>query len=392
MTDGRRQKATDTNMAKEDYYELLGVNREASAEEVKKAYRKKAVQYHPDKNPGNKQAEEVFKKISEAYEVLGDPEKRAAYDRFGHAAFAQGGGPRGPGGFGGGFHDPFDIFREVFGGGGGSIFEEFFGGGGGGGGGARDGADLRYDIEISLEEAARGVEREISFRKLSGCGHCGGTGAEPGSRRVTCPTCRGTGHVTTARGFFTVRQVCPTCHGAGTRVEKPCRECRGEGRVNQTTKLNVRIPAGVDTGSKLRSVGNGEAGVYGGRPGDLYLVIHVKDHEIFDRQGDDLFCEIPVKFTLAALGGTIEVPTLSGKASLKIPPATQSGTTFRLKGRGLPALRSGQRGDQLVRVHVEVPTRLTAEQRKKLEDFAIACGDADEPVARSFFEKAKKFF
>ena len=378
-------------MAKEDYYELLGVNRGASEEEIKKAYRKKAIQYHPDKNPGNKPAEEMFKKVSEAYEVLKDADKRAAYDRFGHAAFAQGAGVRGGGAPTGGFHDPFDIFREVFGGSGGSIFEEFFGGGGGGDG-ARDGADLRYDLEIALEEAARGVEKEISFRKLARCDHCDGTGAEPGSKRVTCATCRGAGQVTTSRGFFTVRQICPTCHGTGTRLDKPCSECRGDGRVNKTTKLNVRIPPGVDTGSKLRSVGNGEAGAYGGHPGDLYLVIHVKDHEIFERQGDDLLCEIPIKFTLAALGGTIEVPTLSGKASLKIPPATQSGTTFRLKGRGLPALRSGQAGDQLVRVHVEVPTRLTPEQRKKLEDFAIACGDANEPVARSFFEKAKKFF
>jgi len=379
-------------MAKEDYYELLGVGREASEEELKKAYRKKAVQYHPDKNPGNKQAEEMFKQVSEAYEVLKDPEKRAAYDRYGHAAFQQGGpGPRGPGGGAGGFHDPFDIFREVFGGGGGgSIFDEFFGGGGGGGGG--DGADLRYDIEISLEEAARGVEKEISFRKLTACEHCGGSGAEPGSKRVTCPTCHGAGQVATSRGFFTVRQVCPTCRGVGTRVDKPCRECRGEGRVNRTTKLNVRIPPGVDTGSKLRSAGNGEAGVHGGQPGDLYIVIHVKDHEIFERQGDDLFCEIPVKFTLAALGGTIEVPTLSGKASLKIPAGTQSGTTFRLKERGMPGLRSGHPGDQLVRVHVEVPTHLTAEQRKKLEEFAIASGDANEPVGRTFFEKAKKFF
>jgi molecular chaperone DnaJ len=378
-------------MAKEDYYELLGVGRDASEEEVKKAYRKKAIQYHPDKNPGSKPAEEMFKKISEAYEVLKDPDKRAAYDRYGHAAFSQAGaGPRGAGGFGGGFHDPFDIFREVFGGGGGSIFEEFFGGGGADG--ARDGADLRYDIEIALEEAARGVEKEISFRKLAPCDRCNGTGAEPGSRRVACPTCRGAGQVTTSRGFFTVRQVCPACHGAGTHVDKPCRECRGEGRINRTAKLNVRVPPGVDTGSKLRSAGNGEAGVYGGQPGDLYIVIHVKDHEIFERQGDDLFCEIPVKFTLAALGGMIEVPTLSGKASLKIPAGTPSGTTFRLKGRGMPGLRSGHPGDQLVRVQVEVPTHLTAEQRKKLEDFAIACGDADEPVGRSFFEKARKFF
>ncbi len=377
-------------MPKEDYYELLGVSREATEEEIKKAYRKKAIQYHPDKNPGNKQAEEMFKKVSEAYEVLKDADKRAAYDRFGHAAFSQGAGVRGGGGPAGGFHDPFDIFREVFGGGGGSIFEEFFGGGGGDG--ARDGADLRYDLEITLEEAARGVEKEISFRKLALCDHCEGTGAEPGSKRITCATCRGAGQVTTSRGFFTVRQVCPTCHGTGTRLEKPCRECRGDGRVNKTAKLNVRIPPGVDTGSKLRSVGNGEAGAYGGHPGDLYLVIHVKEHEIFERQGDDLLCEIPIKFTLAALGGTIEVPTLSGKASLKIPSGTQSGTTFRLKGRGLPGLRSGQVGDQLVRVHVEVPTHLTPEQRKKLEDFAIASGDANEPVARSFFEKAKKFF
>ena len=377
-------------MAKEDYYELLGVDRNASEDEIKKAYRKKAVQYHPDKNPGSKPAEEMFKKVSEAYEVLKDPEKRAAYDRFGHAAFAQAGGPRGPGGAGGGFHDPFDIFREVFGGAGGSIFEEFFGGGGGDGG--RDGADLRYDMEITLEEAARGVEREIAIRKLTLCDHCEGAGAEPGSRRVTCTTCHGSGQVTTSRGFFTVRKVCPACHGAGRRIERPCRECRGEGRLQKTTKINVRIPPGVDTGSRLRSAGNGEAGLQGGRPGDLYLFIHVKDHEIFERQGDDLFCEIPIKFTLAALGGNIEVPTLSGKASLRIPPATQSGTTFRLKGRGVPALRSGQPGDQLVRVQVEVPTHLTAEQRKKLEEFALACGDANEPVARSFFEKAKKFF
>lgn len=381
-------------MAKEDYYELLGVTREATEEELKKAYRKKAVQYHPDKNPGNKQAEEMFKKVSEAYEVLKDTDKRAAYDRFGHAAFAQGGsGPRPGGAAAGGFHDPFDIFREVFGGGGGgSIFEEFFGGSGGGAEGAHEGADLRYDIEITLEDAARGVEKEISFRKLAACDHCHGTGAEPGSKRVTCPTCRGAGQVTTSRGFFTVRQICPTCHGNGTRIEKPCHECRGEGRINKTAKLKVRVPPGVDTGSKLRSVGNGEAGVGGGPAGDLYIVIHVKDHEIFERQGDDLFCEIPVKFTLAALGGIIEVPTLSGKASLKIPTGTQSGTTFRLKGRGLPGLRSGQPGDQLVRVHVEVPTHLTPDQRKKLEDFALASGDADEPVGRSFFEKAKKFF
>jgi molecular chaperone DnaJ len=381
-------------MAKEDYYELLGVSKGISEEELKKAYRKKAVQYHPDKNPGNKEAEEMFKKVSEAYEVLKDPQKRAAYDRYGHAAFQTGGGPR-PGG-GGGFHDPFDIFREVFGGGGGGggggIFEEFFGGGGGGRDGGRDGADLRYDLEISLEEAARGVEKEITFRRAVSCERCHGSGAEPGSKRVTCPTCRGAGQIRRSGGIITFTQACPTCGGAGTKVEKACTACHGEGRVAKTTKLNVRIPPGVDTGSRLRSVGNGEAGVSGGQAGDLYIVLSVTEHDIFERQGDDLFCEIPIKFTLASLGGTIEVPTLSGKASLKIPVGTQSGTTFRLKGKGMPSLRGGGHGDQLVRVHVEVPTSLTAEQRKKLEEFALLSGDADEPMAKSFFEKAKKFF
>jgi molecular chaperone DnaJ len=389
-------------MAKDDYYELLGVQKGATAEEMKKAYRKKAVQYHPDKNPGNKEAEEMFKKVSHAYEVLTDPEKRAAYDRYGPAAFEGGGGgvPRGPGGMGGagggGFHDPFDIFREVFGqqgrggGGGGGIFEEMFGGGGGDGG--RDGADLRYDLEITLEEAARGVEKEISFRKNMTCERCDGSGAEPGSKKVTCPTCRGAGQVRRSGGIITFTQTCPTCGGAGSKVEKPCTACRGEGRTAKSTKLNVRIPPGVDTGSRLRSSGNGEAGLAGGQPGDLYIVLSVKEHELFERQGEDLFCEIPIKFTLAALGGTIEVPTLSGKASLKIPPATQSGTTFRLRGNGMPSLRGGAQGDQLVRVQVEVPTSLTGEQKKILEEFARVSGDAANPTSKSFFEKAKKFF
>jgi molecular chaperone DnaJ len=307
-------------MPKEDFYELLGVAKNVSEEELKKAYRKKAVQYHPDKNPGNKQAEEMFKKISHAYEVLKDPEKRAAYDRYGHAAFegpGAGAGPRGGAGGGGGFHDPFDIFREVFGqqggGGGGGIFDEMFGGGGGGRDGSRDGSDLRYDLEITLEEAARGVEKEISFRKLATCERCEGSGAEPGSKRVTCPTCRGAGQVRRSGGIIVFTQTCPTCGGSGMKIEKPCTVCRGEGRVAKTTKLNVRIPPGVDTGSRLRSVGNGEAGSAGGAAGDLYIVLSVKEHELFERQGDDLFCEIPIKFTLATLGGTIEVPTLFGR-------------------------------------------------------------------------------
>lgn len=383
-------------MAKEDYYELLGVSKSATEEELKKAYRKKAVQYHPDKNPGDKAAEEMFKKVSEAYDVLKDPEKRAAYDRYGHAAF-QGpgaGAARGPGGFGGGgFHDPFDIFREVFGQqGGGGIFDEMFGGGGGSRDGGRDGADLRYDLEITLEEAARGAEKEISFRKNVTCERCDGSGAEPGSKRVTCPTCRGAGQIRRSGGIITFTQTCPTCAGSGTRIEKPCSMCHGEGRRPKTVKLTVRIPPGVDTGSRLRSSGNGEAGIAGGQAGDLYIVLSVRDHELFERQGDDLFCEIPIKFTLATLGGTIEVPTLFGKASLKIPTGTQSGTTFRLREKGMPSLRGGRQGDQLVRVHVEVPQSLSSEQRRLLEEFARVSGDANEPTSKSFFEKAKKFF
>lgn len=386
-------------MAKDDYYELLGAAKTATADELKKAYRKKAVQYHPDKNPGNKEAEEMFKKVSHAYEVLSDPEKRAAYDRYGPAAFeGVGAGARGPGGMGGmggGFHDPFDIFREVFGqqgaGGGGGIFEEMFGGGAARDG-SRDGADLRYDLEITLEDAAKGVEKEISFRKNVTCERCDGSGAEPGSRRITCPTCRGAGQIRRSGGIITFTQTCPTCGGAGTKVEKPCSGCHGEGRVPKNTKLNVRIPAGVDTGSRLRSSGNGEAGLAGGQAGDLYIVLSVKEHELFERQGEDLFCEVPIKFTLATLGGSVEVPTLFGKATLKIPTGTQSGTTFRLRGKGMPSLRGGHQGDQLVRVHVEVPQSLTSEQRRLLEEFARVSGDAAEPTSRSFFEKAKKFF
>ena len=387
-------------MAKEDYYELLGVSKNASADEIKKAYRKMAIKYHPDKNPGDKTAEDKFKKVSEAYEILQDEEKRAAYDRYGHAAFQQA-GAGGPGGMGGrgGFQDPFDIFRDVFGGGGGgggasSIFEEFFGGGGGRqqADGSQRGSDLRYDLEISLEEAAAGVEREITYRRLVTCDACKGSGAEPGTSKVVCPTCGGSGYVTSSRGFFSIRQHCPTCGGTGEKIEKACRKCGGEGRVAENSNLKVKIPAGVDSGSKLRSVGNGEAGVRGGATGDLYIVIHLKKHEIFDRRGDDLFCEIPIKFTLAALGGKIDVPTLSGKASLKIPAGTQTGTTFRLRNKGMPNLRTGRYGDQLIRVQVEVPKALTNEQRTKLEEFALASGDADEPMGKSFFEKAKRFF
>ncbi len=376
-----------------DYYELLGVARDASADELKKAYRKLAVKYHPDKNPGDAAAEAKFKEISEAYEILKDEDKRAAYDRYGHAAFTQGGMGR-PGGGGGGFggHDPFDIFREAFGGGGGGIFEEFFGGGGRSTGGAAHGADLRYDLEISLEEAATGTEKEIRYRRPVSCSKCSGSGAEPGSGKKICPTCGGAGQVTSNRGFISFRQVCPSCHGSGQIIEKPCTGCNGEGRVMDSSTVNVRIPAGVATGSKLRSAGKGEAGQMGGQAGDLYIIIHVKEHELFERHDNDLFCEVPIKFTLAALGGTIKVPTLFGKGNLKIPAGTQTGTTFRLREQGIPALRGGRKGDLLIRVQVEVPTKLTGEQKKILEEYAEACGDPANPVSESFVEKAKKFF
>lgn len=377
-------------MSQADLYETLGVARDASADELKKAYRKLAVKYHPDKNPGDKEAEAKFKEISSAYDILKDPEKRAAYDRYGHAAF-QGG--MGGGGGRGGTHDPFDIFREAFGGQGGSIFEEFFGGGGSSSrGGATHGSDLRYDLEITLEEAVKGCEKEIRYKRPVVCKRCDGSGAEPGSGKTTCSTCGGSGQLSSNRGFISFRQVCPSCQGAGITIDKPCTSCHGEGREMETSTVKVRIPAGVATGSKLRSAGKGEAGQMGGPAGDLYIVIHVKPHELFERHEYDLFCEIPVKFTLAALGGSIKVPTLFGKGSLKIPTGTQSGTTFRLRGQGVPHLRGSGKGDLLIRVQVEVPTKLTSEQIKKLEEFADACGDPANPMSDSFVEKAKKFF
>ncbi len=375
-------------MSKTDYYETLGVSRDASADEMKKAYRKLAVKYHPDKNPDDATAEAKFKEISEAYDVLKDDEKRAAYDRYGHDAF-QGGG-MGRAGGGGGFHDPFEMFREAFGsGGGGGIFEEFFGGGGGRSGGVQKGSDLRYDLEITLEEAAEGTEKEIRYKRAVACVKCSGSGAEPGSGKTTCPTCGGTGQVSSNRGFISFRQTCPNCNGTGQIIEKPCTDCRGEGRVMDFSTVKVRIPTGVHTGSKLRSAGKGEAGQSGGPAGDLYIVIHVKEHDLFERHEDDLYCELPIKFTLAALGGAIDVPTLFGKGNLKIPSGTQSGTTFRLRGQGMPHLRGKGQGDLLVRVHVEVPTKLNSSQKKILVDFAEASGD---PAAESSGSKKRKFF
>lgn len=360
----------------DDYYHLLGVEKSVTPEELKKAYRKKAVQYHPDKNPGNKEAEEMFKKVSQAYEVLSDTDKRAAYDRFGEAAFQNGGrGPTPGGQYAGGFHDPYEVFREVFrnmggmGGTTGSIFEEFFGDNGNSDNGVARGADLRYDIEISLEEAAFGTDKEISFKRLAPCEHCRGSGGEPGSKTTKCPTCHGHGQVTTTRGFFQMTQICPRCGGRGQVNEHPCKQCKGEGRTMQQTRVKLHIPAGVDTGSRLRSTGNGEAGMAGGEAGDLYVVISVKQHDSFRREGDDLFLLMEIPFTLATLGGSIDVPTLKGTAALKIPSGTQSGTTFRLRGAGIRNLRSGQHGDELVQVSIEVPKNLTGKQRQLLEEF-----------------------
>jgi molecular chaperone DnaJ len=382
-------------MTKRDYYEILEISRESDADGLKKAYRKLAVKYHPDKNPGDKAAEEKFKELSHAYEILSDPQKRAAYDQYGHAAFD----PRargGHGGFsgGGGFHDPFDIFRDVFGGGGINL-EDLFGGGGGGRrdpAGPQRGADLRYDLEIDFEEAAHGCEKEISVTKAETCEHCAGNGAEAGSKLRVCSACGGRGQVITSRGIFSVAQTCGQCGGAGRVVEKPCRTCHGAGRQEKKSKIKLKIPAGVDTGSRLRSAGNGEGGARGGHSGDLYVILHVREHDIFQREGDDLLCEIPVSFTKATLGAEVEVPTLNGKASIKVPAGTQPGTVFRLKGRGVKNVQGHGAGDLHVRVNVEIPTRLSHEQRAKLEEFAKVCDGNEHPASKSFFEKAKRFF
>ncbi len=388
---------------KRDYYEVLGVPRSATADEIKKAYRKLAVKFHPDKNPGDKSAEEKFKELGEAYDVLSNDEKRAAYDRFGHAAFGSGAGGAGGPFAGRTTVDPFDIFREVFNGGGfgsrsggSSIFDEILGGASS----SRtsrstqgEGADLRYDLQITFEEAVRGCKKQITVRKLEVCDACHGSGAEPGSKKITCPTCHGSGQIrASVGGFITMMQTCPRCHGTGQIIEKPCAKCGGTGRVERTKTLPINIPAGVDDGTRLRVAREGEAGFQGGEPGDLYVVLHVEDHPIFQRQDRDLFCEVPIPFTTAALGGEVDVPTLDGPATVKVPAGTQTGKILRLRGRGVPSLRGGQPGDLNVRVLIEVPSKLSPEQRKALEHFASLNDKDSYPQRKSFFEKARAFF
>ncbi|MDD2157580.1 molecular chaperone DnaJ [Glaesserella parasuis] len=373
-------------MSKKDYYEVLGLQKGASEQEIKRAYKRLAAKHHPDKNQGSKEAEEKFKEIKDAYEVLGDNEKRAMYDQYGHQAFEHGGGAGGFGGFGGGGFGGFeDIFSEMF--------------GGGFGGGARRqrvvrGDDLRYDLEITLEEAVRGVKKDIRIRTLVQCDTCHGSGAEAGSKVETCPHCHGSGRVRRQQGFFMTETVCPSCHGTGKKIEKPCKSCHGDGRVEKTKNLSVTIPAGVDTGNQLRLSGEGAAGENGAPAGDLYVVIHVKDHDIFVRDGSNLYCEVPISFTMAALGGEIEVPTLDGRVKLKIPAETQTGKLFRVRGKGVTSARGGYAGDLICKVIIETPVSLNEEQKellRKLEESLEGKGQ-HRPKHEGFFKGVKNFF
>jgi molecular chaperone DnaJ len=375
-------------MAKQDFYEILGVSKSADAEELKRAYRKLAMQFHPDRNSGDKTAEQKFKDVSEAYDVLKDDQKRAAYDRFGHAAFENGG--RGPGdfGFGGGFSGGFaDIFEEVFG---------AMGGGrrGGGQGGPSRGSDLRYNLEVSLEDAFRGKQTTVRVNTLAGCDACKGSGAEPGSRPATCRTCQGHGRVRAQQGFFTIERPCPTCHGAGQTIEKPCKSCGGQGRVRREKTLSVNIPPGVEDGTRIRLAGEGEIGLRGAPPGDLYIFVSIAPHAIFQRDGANIFCRVPIPFTTVALGGTIEVPTVEGsRTRVTVPAGTQSGHQFRLRGKGMTVLRSAVRGDMYIQAIVETPVNLTKRQQELLREFEKAGENGKtNPESEGFFARVKEFF
>ncbi len=374
-------------MAKRDYYEVLGVNRDCSEDDLKKSYRRLAMKWHPDRNPDNPKAEEHFKEAKEAYEVLSDANKRAAYDQFGHAGVdphSAGGPGAGMGGFG-------DIFSDIFG--------EIFGGGAAGGRAGRStvfrGADLRYNLEISLEQAAHGFESKIRIPGMTACETCKGSGAKPGSQPQTCPSCRGAGQVRVSQGPFSIAQTCPRCRGSGSIIPNPCASCNGTGRVKLHKTLSVKIPAGVDEGDRVRLSGEGEPGVGGGPPGDLYVQVHIKAHPVFQRDHDDLHCEMPVSFTAAALGGEIEIPTLDGSARIRVPAETQSGKTFRLKGKGIKGVRSQVAGDLFCHVVVETPVALTERQRQLLREFeAISQQDSarHNPRAKSWLNKVKEFF
>ncbi len=378
-------------MAK-DYYELLGVSKTATPEELKKAYRKLAIKYHPDKNPGNKEAEDKFKEISQAYDVLSDPNKRSRYDQFGPDAFSSAAGAGGGGG--GGFRDASDIFSQVFGGGFGG-FSDIFGGGGGrqrhNPNAPEQGSDLRYNLEIDFEDAVFGVEKNLTIPRQVTCNECGGSGCEKGYKPKTCDRCHGSGHVTVSQGFFSMSQPCPTCRGTGHIIEKPCRKCHGQGRVQETKTLPVRIPPGVDTGSRLRVAGEGEGGVRGGPAGDLYVVIHVRPSAVFEREGNNLYCQVPTSFATAALGGVIEVPTVSGGTKMKVPAGTQNGAILRIKGKGMPNLRGGGRGDLHVAIQIEVPKKLSGEQEKLLKAFAASLKPENSPLRQEFENKASNF-
>jgi len=379
--------------AKRDFYEVLGVERAASVDDIKKAYRKLALQYHPDRNPGNVEAEERFKEATEAYEILSDPEKRQLFDQYGMAAFAPGGAARGGGGFGGmgiDLEEALRTFMGTFGGGGGSIFDNFFGGGQEEGGVAR-GADLRFDLEIEFEEAVFGSQREIELNIHEECGTCKGSGAEPGSGTEKCRRCGGRGVFITSAGFFQMRQTCPACGGAGEVIAKPCRACRGEGRVRARRKIQLNIPAGVETGSRLRLAGKGEGGLRGGPSGDLFIVLHVKAHALFQRRDEDILIEWPIPLHVAALGGEVEVPTLYGYTPLKIPAGTASGTVIRLRGKGVSGIRGLRDGDQHVRVSVEVPAKLSGKQKDLLNEFGAACDDSNYPQLRQQRDRFAEF-
>ncbi len=372
-------------MSKRDYYEVLGVDKGVGEREIKKAYKKLAMKYHPDRTQGDKALEEKFKEIQEAYEVLTDTQKRAAYDQYGHAGVDPN---RGGAGFGGGA-DFGDIFGDVFG--------DIFGGGRGRQSRARQGADLRYNLEMTLEEAVRGKEVEIRVPTLVACEPCNGSGAKKGSSPKTCPTCHGNGQVQMRQGFFAVQQTCPTCSGRGKIISDPCNECHGQGRTEKTKTLSVKIPAGVDTGDRIRLSGEGEAGESGAPAGDLYVQVHVRDHDIFTRDGNNLYCEVPLSFTTAALGGELQVPTLDGKVKLKISPETQTGRMFRLRGKGVKSVRSGAIGDLLCKVVVETPVNLSSKQKDLLRELEESMGKGSDaakhrPKEQGFFDGVKKFF